>query len=166
MCKTVRESVCFYIGKDEKNRYDFYTEGKHLKFPVIITVHHIRGYHFKYYFPPLDRETVETLTQYQENILQGIIKPELLSEKPAKNDLPYLKTAIGSTFEEEVMNSKEDCVVQFYSDSCDHCTKMMKRFEKVASLFADDNSIKFFKFSSNTNDIDIEGIYVSCIEGV
>ena len=63
-------------------------------------------------------------------------------------------------FEEEVMNSKEDCVVQFYSDSCDHCTKRMKRLEKAASLFADDDSIKFFKFSSNTNDIDIEGIYV------
>ena len=165
MCKAVRESVCFYVGKDEKNRYDFYTEGKNLKFPVMITVHHIRGYHFKYYFPPITRETVETLTQYQENILRGVIKPELLSEQPALNDLPYLKTAIGTTFEEEVMKSKEDCVVQFYSDSCDHCTKMMKRFEKVAALFADDPSIKFFKFSSNTNDIDIEGIYVGS-EGI
>ena len=164
MCQHVRESVCFYIGKDEKNRYDFYMEGKSMEFPVMITVHLIRGYHFKYYFPPIENESVESLIQYQENILNGVIQPELLSDKVPRNDLPYLKTVVGTTFEKEVMKSKEDVVIQFYSDTCDHCSKMMKRFEKVASLFADDDSIRFMKFSSNTNDIDIEGIYVRVSE--
>lgn len=160
MCQHVRGSVCFYVGKDEKNRYDFYTEGKTLEFPVMITVHLIRGYHFKYFFPPIKNESVESLIQYQENILNGVIRPELLSDRESQNDLPYLKTVVGTTFEKEVMESKEDVVIQFYSDACDHCSKMLKRFEKVAALFADDSSIRFMKFSSNTNDIDIEGIHV------
>ena len=164
MCQKTRETICFYITKEEKNRYDFYTENKHLEFPAMITVRLIRGYHFKYYFPSIKHMDVEELVQYQQAILSGAIKPELLSDKPAENDLPYLTTAVATNFEELVMNSKEDVVIQFYSDVCDHCSKMMKRFEKVASVFADDPSIRFMKFSSNTNDIDVEGIHVELDE--
>ena len=97
---------------------------------------------------------------YLHNVISGVIKPELQSDKLPTNDLPYLQTVVGTNFEEEVMKSKEDVVVQFYSDACDHCSKMMKRFEKVASMFAEDDSIRFMKFSTNTNDIDVEGIHV------
>ena len=164
MCQRTRGTICFYITKEEKNRYDFYTENKSLEVPAMITVRLIRGYHFKYYFPSLAHMDVDALTQYQQDILEGLLKPELLSDKPAANDLPYLTTAVATNFEELVMKSKEDVVIQFYSDVCDHCSKMLKRFEKVASVFADDSSLRFMKFSSNTNDIDVEGIHVTLHE--
>lgn len=160
MCQQSRDAVCFYIGKDEKNRYDYYTEGKNLQFPAMITVRHVRGYHFKYYFPPIKNESLESLLQYQKGILSGVIPPEMNSDPLPKNDLPYLQTVVSSNFKKEVMKSNEDIVIQFYSDSCDHCSKMMKRFEKAASLFAEDKDIRFMRFSSNTNDIDIEAIHV------
>ena len=160
MCQQNRGTVCFYITREEKNRYDFYTENKGLSFPAMITVRLVRGYHFKYYFPAVKNMDVEELITYQQDILQGMIQPELLSDRPADNDLPYLTTVVGSTFDSLVMKSKEDVVIQFYSDVCDHCSKMMKRFEKVAAAFAEDPSIRFMKFSSNTNDIDDPHIFV------
>lgn len=160
ICKNNRQTVCFYIGKSEKMYYDFYTEGRSIQFPAMITVRKIRGFYFKHYFPPIQKMSTEEISLYLHNVISGVIKPELQSDKIPINDLPYLQTVVGTNFEEEVIKSKEDVVIQFYSDACDHCSKMMKRFEKVASVFADDTSIRFMKFSTNTNDIDIEGIHV------
>ena len=71
-----------------------------------------------------------------------------------------VKTVVGSDFVKKVMESDEDCVVAFYSSFCDHCSKVMKRFEKVGQFFKEDKGLRLFKYNSQENDIDVEEVSV------
>ena len=91
----------------------------------------------------------------------GSIKMIMKSQKEEElNDTGYLKSIVGTNFSSKVMESQEDVVVFFYSRVCDHCTKVLKRAEKIAEYFKDDDSIRIYKYSSQDNDVDIPEISV------
>ena len=71
-----------------------------------------------------------------------------------------VKTVVGSDFVKKVMESDKDCVVAFYSSFCDHCSKVMKRFDKVGQFFNEDKGLRLFKYNSQENDIDVEEVSV------
>lgn len=60
----------------------------------------------------------------------------------------------------KVVESKEDVVVIFYSAYCDHCTKVLKRMAKVAEFFEKDTGLRFYKYNSQDNDVDLDFIHV------
>ena len=159
MCKQLPEMTCFYVGNDETLIYNSYVKNTAVDYPLLLTVHRIRGYHFKYLWPSIEDEPVENLVMYGTEIMNKVIKPKMRSKK-IWDESGIVREVNGEMFEEEVVKSGEDVVIQFYAGACNHCTKMKKRFDKVASAFNEDRSLKFLRFSTNENDIDVEGFYV------
>ena len=103
---------------------------------------------------------VQRVHRQSDNILNGVVKPFTRSKRITPKDGELVREVAGSDFEREVMQSENDVVIQFYSNVCDHCKKMSKRFEKVAAALQDDPSLTFLRYSVNENDIDVEQIYV------
>ena len=153
---------CFYIENTEKNIYEFYTkEEKSVQFPQLVAVHRARGYHFKYFLPNTEKGSLKDWDTFLQECMNKKRKPVLRSlPEPAVQGGP-VTVAVGTTFEELVMKSDVDVVVQMYSSYCDHCTKMMKRFEKVATFFKDNEKVRFVRFDASENMIDVEEIYVA-----
>ena len=160
MCRALPEMSCFYVEKKDKRIYSGYVSNLSPEYPLLLTVHRIRGYHFKYEWPSIDDESVESLGFYGQNILSGAVKPLMRSKRIVPKAGERVREVAGDAFEKEVMESPNDVVIQFYSNVCDHCKKMSKRFEKVAAAFEDDPSLTFLRYSVNENDIDVEQIYV------
>ena len=160
MCRDLSEMTCFYVEKKEKRMYSGYIANLNPDYPFLLTMYRIRGYHFKYEWPSIEDEPVESLIFFGHNILNGVVKPFTRSKRITPKDGELVREVAGSDFEREVMQSENDVVIQFYSNVCDHCKKMSKRFEKVAAALQDDPSLTFLRYSVNENDIDVEQIYV------
>ena len=156
----MKGATCYYIQHDEKNVYEFYVKDAKVEYPQLMVVHRTRGYHFKYYLEHTKKVGPEGWRSFVEGCLAKTIKPVLPSLPVPKTQSGPVTVAVGTTFEELVMKSEEDVVVQMYSNYCDHCTKMLKRFEKVATFFKGQKSIRFVRFDASENTIDVEQIYV------
>ncbi|OAO12136.1 disulfide-isomerase [Blastocystis sp. ATCC 50177/Nand II] len=165
-CKGVKGATCYYIQHDEKNVYEFYVKDAKVEYPQLMVVHRTRGYHFKYYLEHTKKVGPEGWRSFVEGCLAKTIKPVLPSLPVPKMQSGPVTVAVGTTFEELVMKSEEDVVVQMYSNYCDHCTKMLKRFEKVATFFKDQKNIRFVRFDASENTIDVEQIYVKYFHSV
>ena len=127
----------------------------------MIVAHHTRGYYFRSILSSIENEPVDSLEFFLDGVMAGSIKMIMKSQKEEDlNDTGYLKSVVGTTFSSKVMESPEDVVVFFYSRVCEHCTKVLKRAEKIAEYFKDDNSIRLYKYSSQDNDVDIPEISV------
>ena len=100
------------------------------------------------------------LEEFQRSAIARKILPELISEPIPKKTGELVQKVVGKNFEEEVLKNDKDVVIQFFSDYCDHCTKMKKRFNKVAEKFAVDPTIQFMRMSSSLNHIDVESYKV------
>lgn len=151
---------CFYVEKKDKRIYSGHIAYISPVYPLLLTVHRIRGYHFRYEWPFIDDEPNDSLVFYGQNILNGVVKPIMRSKQITPKEGEVVREVSGKTFEKEVMQSPNDVVIQFYSNVCDHCKKMSKRFEKVAVEMKDNPSLTFLRYSVNENDIDVEQIYV------
>ena len=69
---------------------------------------------------------------YIENYLNGKAEKYIKSEPiPPSNDQP-VKVVVGKSFQELVLNSKEDVLVEFYAPWCGHCKSLAPEYEKVA----------------------------------
>lgn len=162
MCKLKKDSLaCFYVTNKETSMYNFFVSGQAVSYPAMVVAHHTRGYYFRSILPSMGQEPIDSLEFFVDGVMAGSIKMIMKSQKEEDiHDEGFLTSVVGTNFESKVMNSQEDVVVFFYSKFCDHCTKVLKRAEKIAQYFKDDNTISLYKYSSQENDVDLPEISV------
>ena len=61
--------------------YNGYIANLNPDYPFLLTVHRIRGYHFKYEWPSIEDEPMENLVFFGQNILSGAVKPFMRSKR-------------------------------------------------------------------------------------
>lgn len=146
--------------------YDFFVKGQAVTYPAMIVAHHVRGYYFRAILSSVDKESIESMTFFQEGVMSKSIPMIMKSQPPFTNEPGPLRSVVGSDFVSKVVDSKEDIVVIFYSTYCDHCTKVLKRMAKVAEFFEKDSGLRIYKYNSQDNDVDLDFIHVRIqIEG-
>lgn len=97
--------------------------------------------------------TVETLTAFVDDYINGKLNPTLKSEKePETNDAP-VKVVVGTTFEEMVLNTTADVLVEFYAPWCGHCKSLEPIYNKVAEKLLVNKNIVLVKIDATANDI-------------
>ena len=159
-CKSTPSTICFYVKNDEKRLYEYYVKGQSVAYPAILFVRHVRGYHFRQILSSVENQSVTAISSFYEGLRDHTIPIIMRSQKPVEGETGPVKTVVGSDFVKRVMESDGDCVVAFYSGYCDHCSKVMKRFEKVGQFFKEDKGLWLFKYNSQENDLDVEEISV------
>ena len=148
------------MKNEEKRLYEFYVKGQSVAYPAIVFVRHVRGYHFRQILSGVESQSTTAISDFFEGLRHHTIPMIMRSQKPTEGETGPVKTVVGSDFVKKVMESDEDCVVAFYSSFCDHCSKVMKRFEKVGQFFKEDKGLRLFKYNSQENDIDVEEVSV------
>jgi len=116
----------------------------------------------KYLFEGGDAFSLEDLTQFEQDFLDGALRPTLKSEddKPSHMKNP-VKVITGKSFEEEVVNSDKDVLVEFYAPWCGHCKALAPKWQDLAERLEAVESVMIAKMDATQNEIDHEQVALS-----
>jgi protein disulfide isomerase family A protein 3 len=88
------------------------------------------------------------VTDFEADKIEAYIKSE---DVPADNSGP-VKVAVAKNFEELVVESEKDVLVEFYAPWCGHCKKLTPIYDELGEKMADEN-VEIVKMDATANDV-------------
>jgi len=82
----------------------------------------------------------------------GNLEPYLKSEAVPDNSANAVKVAVAKNFDELVMKSEKDVLVEFYAPWCGHCKKLTPVFEELGEKMANED-VEIVKMDATANDV-------------
>ena len=83
----------------------------------------------------------------------GSIKPQVKSQPIPKKNTGPVTVVVGKTFEEIVLDSKKDVLIELYAPWCGHCKALEPTYKKLGKRFQDDPNVVIAKMDATANDI-------------
>lgn len=71
---------------------------------------------------------------------------------PKKNTGP-VTVVVGKTFEDIVLDSKKDVLIELYAPWCGHCKALEPTYKKLGKRFKDEANLVIAKIDATANDI-------------
>jgi len=108
-----------------------------------------------------DKElTADNIRAHVSSYHNGGLKPTMKSEEaPADNSGP-VKTIVGTTFNEIVLDTSKDVLLEFYAPWCGHCKSLVPTYEKLGAAFEGNDNVVIAKIDATANDIDHPAVHV------
>lgn len=100
----------------------------------------------------------DDVVAFEAEYFTGALKPTLKSADPVDDSDEAVKILTGKSFNERVIESKKDVLVEFYAPWCGHCKKLAPKYDELAEKFADVDSIMIAKMDATENEIDHPGV--------
>jgi len=99
--------------------------------------------------------TMEAVAQFVADWESGKLRPHLKSEEvPEKNDEP-VRVLVGKNFNEVVMDTTKDVLVEFYAPWCGHCKKLAPIYDELAAALKTSHpNIVIAKMDSTQNEVE------------
>lgn len=86
-------------------------------------------------------------------MLLGNLKPVIKSQPiPKSNDGP-VKVVVGKSFDDIVMDTSKDVLIELYAPWCGHCKALEPVFKKVGKHFKDNKNVAIAKMDATANDV-------------
>jgi len=100
----------------------------------------------------LDNVTEESLEKFIKDFQVNKLSPYYKSEKaPEKNNQP-VKVVVGDTFEEMVLKSDKDVLLEAHAPWCGHCKQLEPIYNALATKLADDKELLVVKMDAVANE--------------
>jgi protein disulfide-isomerase A1 len=90
----------------------------------------------------------------------GDLKPTLKSEEIPEDNSGPVKVIVGKNFNDIVLDTTKDVLIEFYAPWCGHCKSLAPTWEELGAKFADHSSIVIAKVDATANDIDHPAVSV------
>merc|ERR1712192_260574 len=82
----------------------------------------------------------------------GNLEPYLKSEAVPDNSANAVKVAVAKNFDDLVMKSEKDVLVEFYAPWCGHCKRLTPVIEELGEKMADEE-VEIVKMDATANDV-------------
>lgn len=102
-----------------------------------------------------------SLNTFMEDFLAGNLKQVLKSEPIAPEDTTGpVKIVKGESFNDIVINNKNDVLVEFYAPWCGHCKKLAPVWDELGAQLANVPTVTIAKTDATANEFDVPGLNV------
>merc|ERR1719352_1723778 len=98
------------------------------------------------------KEFMPSLKEFLTQLEAGNLEPYLKSEAVPDNSANAVKVAVAKNFDDLVMKSEKDVLVEFYAPWCGHCKKLTPVFEELGEKMADEE-VEIVKMDATANDV-------------
>lgn len=106
------------------------------------------------YSGSLDTLTVEDITTFVEDFQSKKLQPFLKSEEiPAETTDP-VKVIVGKNFQQVVIDSDSDVLMEYYAPWCGHCKKLAPIWDELGQEFKDVPNLIIGKFDATANEVE------------
>jgi len=101
-----------------------------------------------------EKFSVDSLEKFVSDLQNGKLEAFVKSEEvPADNDNADVKVAVGKNFDELVINTDKDTLIEFYAPWCGHCKKLAPTFEELGKALKDEPGVQIVKMDATANDV-------------
>lgn len=85
--------------------------------------------------------------------LTGKLKPIVKSQPVPKSNKGPVKVVVGKTFDEIVMDTKKDVLIEFYAPWCGHCKKLEPDYTALGKKYKNEKNLVIAKMDASANDV-------------
>jgi len=98
--------------------------------------------------------TAQAIGSWVAEYASGKLEPTIRSEDiPEPNDQP-VKVVVANNFDDLVLKSGKDVLVEFYAPWCGHCKKLAPIYDELAAKYSSNNKLTIAKIDATANDVD------------
>merc|ERR1712080_206905 len=98
------------------------------------------------------KEFMPSLKDFLTQLEAGNLEPYLKSEAIPDNSANAVKVAVAKNFDDLVMKSEKDVLVEFYAPWCGHCKKLAPIFDELGEKMAAED-VEIVKMDATANDV-------------
>lgn len=107
------------------------------------------------YKPESNDLSAETIEAFLKKFMDGKLKQHLLSQElPEDWDKNPVKVLVATNFDDVVMDTTKDVLVEFYAPWCGHCKQLAPIYDQLAEKYKDNESILIAKIDSTANELE------------
>ncbi|EGR32783.1 prolyl 4- beta polypeptide, putative [Ichthyophthirius multifiliis] len=151
--KTKNNNVLFSVcqpGEEIHEKLSNYVGVDPLKIPNLILVNQQKDLDKYQFSQEFTKENIlDFIVQFKQGKLKKYIKSQPIPEKNNEN----VVTLVGNTFEDMVIKSEKDVLVEFYAPWCGHCKKLEPIYEELARKLKDNSNLVLAKIDATNNEI-------------
>ncbi|XP_026147792.1 protein disulfide-isomerase A4 [Mastacembelus armatus] len=102
----------------------------------------------------------EVLHDFVMAFKKGKLKPIIKSQPVPKSNKGPVKVVVGKTFDEIVMDTQKDVLIEFYAPWCGHCKKLEPDYLALGKKYKGEKNLVIAKMDSTANDVPNESYKV------
>uniref|UniRef100_A0A1A8U1U1 Protein disulfide-isomerase A4 n=1 Tax=Nothobranchius furzeri TaxID=105023 RepID=A0A1A8U1U1_NOTFU len=95
----------------------------------------------------------EVLRDFVVAFKKGKLTPIIKSQSVPKNNKGPVKVVVGKTFDEIVMDTNKDVLIEFYAPWCGHCKKLEPDYLALGKKYKSEKNLVIAKMDATANDV-------------
>ncbi|XP_010888452.2 protein disulfide-isomerase A4 [Esox lucius] len=95
----------------------------------------------------------EVLRDFVVAFKKGKLTPIIKSQPVPKNNKGPVKVVVGKTFEDIVMDTEKDVLIEFYAPWCGHCKKLEPDYIALGKKYKSEKNLVIAKMDATANDV-------------